>query len=63
MPFRGYDESDKSTSIIESELARAIQFGEMAENPACIAELKLIAVDFGIDVEKCKGGYEDDGTE
>lgn len=62
MPYKSHDEADKSTSIIESELARAIQFGEMAENPACIAELKLIAVDFGIDVESCKGGYEDDGT-
>lgn len=42
----------KTVSIIESELSRAIQFGEWAENPSCIAELKNIAIDFGIDVTK-----------
>lgn len=63
MPLKRHDGADKSTSIIEYELARAIQFGETAENPACIAELKLIAVDFGIDVNSCKGGYEFDGTQ
>lgn len=63
MPISHHSEEDKSTSIIESELARCIQFGEMAENPACITDLKLIAVDFGIDIKNCKGGYEEDGTE
>jgi superfamily II DNA or RNA helicase len=42
----------KAASIIESELSRAIQFGEWAENPSCIAKLKNIAIDFGIDVIK-----------
>ena len=41
----------KTVSIIESELSRAIQFGAWAENPSCIAELKNIAIDFGIDVD------------
>ena len=45
-------DNTKTVSIIESELARAIQFGEWAENPSCIAELKNIAIDFGIDVAK-----------
>jgi len=40
----------KTVSIIESELSRAIQFGEWAENPSCIAELKNIAIDFGVDI-------------
>lgn len=63
MPHCHHDEGDRSTSIIESELARCIQFGEMAENPACITDLKLIAVDFGVDIDKCKGGYEEDDPE
>ncbi len=40
----------KTVSIIDSELARAIQFGEWAENPSCIADLKNIAIDYGVDV-------------
>ena len=40
----------RTTSIIESELSRAIQFGEWAENPSCIAELKNIAIDYGVDI-------------
>ena len=39
----------KALSIITGELARAIQFGEGAENPACVTDLKNIAVDFHID--------------
>ena len=42
----------RSNSIIESELARAIQFGEWAENPSCIAKLKNIAIDYEIDIQK-----------
>ena len=40
----------KTTSIIESELARAVQFGDWAENPSCIADLKNIAIDYGVDI-------------
>lgn len=54
----------KTVSIIESELSRAIQFGEWAENPSCIAELKNIAIDFGIDINNSldkgvEGGEEE----
>ena len=63
-PRKAHDSDDRSVSIIEGELARAIQFGEWAENPSCIAELKLIALDYGIDIEKSKtGGFEADDEE
>jgi superfamily II DNA or RNA helicase len=64
MPQESYQESDKSSSIIEAELSRAIQFGEWAENPSCTADLKIIARKYGIDYQKIKdGGYEDDREE
>lgn len=63
MPFQAHNETDRSVSIIEAELARAIQFGEWAENPACIADLKLIAVDYNIELNSGKKGYEEDGEE
>ena len=53
------DEDTKALSIITGELARAIQFGEGAENPACVTDLKNIAVDFHIDYKKLK----DEGIE
>jgi len=53
----------KTVSIIESELSRAIQFGEWAENPSCIAELKNIAIDFGIDVSKSSTDGNEGGDE
>ncbi len=63
-PQRPHDSEDRSVSIIESELARAVQFGEWAENPACIAELRLIALDYSIDIGCSeKGGYEADDEE
>lgn len=61
MPEQMHDENDKSSSIIEAELARAIQFGEWAENPSCVTDLQIIARKYGIDYENAKnGGYEDD---
>ncbi len=61
MPVITDDENDKSLSIISAELSRAIQFGAGAENPACITDLKNIAVDFQIDFNSLKdGGIEDD---
>lgn len=63
-PNKTEEEQTKQLSIINAELARAIQFGEWAENPACIARLKNIAVDFGIDLsEVANGGFEDDEEE
>lgn len=49
VPIIEEDEDTKALSIISGELARAIQFGEGAENPACVTDLKNIAVDFHID--------------
>ena len=49
VPIIEEDEDTKALSIITGELARAIQFGEGAENPACVTDLKNIAVDFHID--------------
>lgn len=61
MPVMTEDENDKTLSIISAELSRAIQFGTGAENPACITDLKNIAVDFQIDFDSLKqGGIEDD---
>lgn len=61
VPEQMHDENDKSDSIIEAELARAIQFGEWAENPSCVTDLKIIARRYGIDYETVKnGGYEDE---
>lgn len=53
------------TSIVEGELARAIQFGLDAENPSSISDLKLIALDFGLDFESLveEGFEDDDGNE
>ncbi len=66
LPNRVADECDeigKALSIVESELARAIQFGEMAENPSCIAKLKNIAVDFDININEARDGGFEDGEE
>lgn len=64
MPERSLDDEDDSSSIIAGELSRAIQFGEWAENPTCIAELKIIAREYGIDYDELKNrGVEDDEEE
>lgn len=61
VPTKNYDENDKSGSIIEVELMRAIQFGSWAENPSCVSDLKIIALQYGINYEAIKdGGYEYD---
>jgi len=60
IPVIAEDEGNKSLSIISAELSRAIQFGLGAENPACITDLKNIAVDFQIDINTLnEGGFED----
>lgn len=64
VPPKSYDENDKSASIIETELMRAIQFGSWAENPSCVSDLKIIAMRYGIDYESVKDrGYEYDEDE
>lgn len=61
IPIVEDSEDDKSLSIITAELSRAIQFGEGAENPACVTDLKNIAIDFNIDFNTLNnGGFEDD---
>lgn len=60
VPYRNHDDNDRSNSIIEAELARAIQFGDWAENPNCISQLKVLALKFGIEYEKINGGYDYD---
>jgi superfamily II DNA or RNA helicase len=61
VPVITEDEDDRSLSIISAELSRAIQFGTGAENPACITDLKNIAVDYGIEYDTLRsGGMEDD---
>jgi len=63
-PNKPEEGNTKQNSIIEAELARAIKFGEWAENPTCISKLRNIAIDFGICiVETMNGGYEEDDEE
>ena len=43
------------------ELSRAIEFGLGAENPACVTDLKNIAVDYQIDYNSLQNtGIEED---
>jgi superfamily II DNA or RNA helicase len=52
---------EAGNSIIEGELARAVEFGQWAENPASITDLQRLALEFSLDVEKLsEGGIEDD---
>ena len=61
VPVVENEETPKSMSIIAGELARAIQFGMGAENPACVTDLKNIAVDYQIDYNALKdAGMEDE---
>jgi hypothetical protein len=54
-------EDGVGNSIIESELARAIEFGQWAENPASITDLQRVALEFGLDYQQlAEGGFEDD---
>lgn len=55
------EETPKSMSIIIGELSRAIQFGLGAENPACVTDLKNIAIDYQIDYNSLQNtGIEED---
>lgn len=50
-----------ANSIIEAELARAIEFGQWAENPASITDLQRLALEFSLDLKKLsEGGIEHD---
>lgn len=55
------DTDSPVVSILESELGRAIRFGEDAENPTAIADLKSIALELGVDYkEVADEGVEDE---
>ncbi len=61
MPEASFPDDDAGNSIVLAELLRAIQFGEWAENPSCVADLRIIARRYGIDYHDIKdGGLEDD---
>ena len=47
-------------SILVGELARAIEFGSHAINPASVTDLRRLAAEIGIDWDAAAGGYEDD---
>jgi superfamily II DNA or RNA helicase len=50
-----------STSILEGELSRAIEFGTHAINPGCITDLQRLAINYGIDWTSLTSvGIEDD---
>lgn len=51
VPIIETEETPKSMSIIIGELSRAIEFGLGAENPACVTDLKNIAIDYQINYE------------
>ena len=61
IPIVETEETPKSMSIIIGELSRAIEFGLGAENPACVTDLKNIAVDYQIDYNSLQNtGIEED---
>lgn len=61
VPVVETEETPKSMSIIIGELSRAIEFGLGAENPACVTDLKNIAVDYQIDYNSLQNtGIEED---
>lgn len=61
MPEKSFSDGDSENSIVMAELSRAIQFGEWAENPSCVSDLRIIARRYGVDYRDIKdGGMEDD---
>jgi superfamily II DNA or RNA helicase len=58
------DSDDLGGSILKGELARAIEFGEQAINPAAVADLKRLAAAAGLDWGALTGaGFETDNDE
>jgi hypothetical protein len=66
MPIDSRDRESPPT-IIEGELARAIEFGLWADNPAAISDLQAIAIRCGLDpatvAQVGMEGDDDDATE
>ncbi|RWI36081.1 DEAD/DEAH box helicase family protein [Mesorhizobium sp.] len=57
------EEGDDLESMLTGELVRAIEFGSNAINPGCVADLKRLAAQFGIDFDTAAGGFEVDDDE
>ena len=55
-----FSDTDKHTRMIETELSRAIEFGEMSDDKKCITDLKAIAIKNNVDYTKIALGYEND---
>ena len=55
-----FSESDKHTKMVETEILRAIEFGNMSEDPKCIVDLKLIAIRNNLDFNEINNGFEND---
>lgn len=61
VPHESSVQEDKSLSIVVSELGRAIEFGESSISSACITDLKVLALRFGVNYnEVINEGYEED---
>ncbi|MDE0699227.1 MAG: DEAD/DEAH box helicase family protein [Acidimicrobiaceae bacterium] len=60
----GIDREVPIGSMVKGELARAIEFGQYAENPDGVVELKAIAVEYGLDWQSLtEEGFEVDEDE
>jgi superfamily II DNA or RNA helicase len=55
-----FGESDKHAKMVETEILRAIEFGNMSEDPKCIVDLKLIATRNNLDFNEINNGFEND---
>ncbi len=55
-----FNESDNHYRIIESELNRAIQFGEWSIDKKAVYDLKMIAIDNNVNFENLYEGIEDE---
>lgn len=61
VPHESSAQEDKSLSIVVSELARAIEFGKSSVSSACITDLKIVALRFGVNYnDLINEGYEAD---
>ena len=62
LPTTPEPDNIKQQSILETELARAIQFGSWAINKTdCVTRLKAYAIQYGMDIEQMlQGGLEED---
>lgn len=56
-----FNANDVSDSIVQGELARAIEFGKSATNPSAVLEIRRLAARYGLEIEELKSqGLEED---